>query len=538
MSEETPKVPSKNTSKTTLKKIAGGAAKATAKTTAEKPTPKTPPSDETSPVKNSNDSDTLSEQQTLGAMLTDRDILAFCSRHLQRTDFQIGRHQYIFLTLNKLFQLGESTDLITIGEHLRRKEQLESIGGYAYLVALIESVDTSFQIEPTVRKLIERAVIQASNEAIHNLSEEQTKTNKENTSEADSPSEILKHASIAVGEVQAVIAAQRKRLIDLPAPLSPMSQSLKTDTFNNPSASTKSISSAYAKLLEKCESTFGDISTGFHDLDEITGGLRGGDLIVVAGVSSAGKTSLCLNIAAHVALHDRLTTLVFSLSSNKQIVTQRLICSEAALNSRDLRRGYLQDSDWHRLTNAVNNLFQSNIVIDDSPTLSVNEIALRAHQTSATEINLGLIVVDYLQLIRSSRASENRTQEIGSIVRELKALAQRENVPLLLVSQISRIPESRTDKRPLLSDLRDSGTIGEDADTVIFIHQPSSSTIKTPPGYGRTHEEFLGSMANPDPYEGIKELIFAKQRNGPMGTIRLAFQAEFTRFTNLDRQKY
>lgn len=239
------------------------------------------------------------------------------------------------------------------------------------------------------------------------------------------------------------------------------------------------------------------------------------------------NTALCLNIAHHVALHEKLPVAVFSLEMSKEQLVQRLICSEAGINSRDMRRGFLQDSDWHRVTSAVNNLYQAKIFIDDTPGATTFEMRAKVRRLSAEHGQLGLIVVDYLQLAHSSNKSENRVQEISEIARAFKSMAREMKAPLIALSQLSRAVEQREDKRPILSDLRESGSIEAEADIVAFIYRPSYYKNKMfKKGDAPTSNE-------PDPDEGIAEIIIGKQRNGPTGTIRLGFQPEFARFTNL-----
>ena len=215
------------------------------------------------------------------------------------------------------------------------------------------------------------------------------------------------------------------------------------------------------------------ISTGFVDLDDITSGLQPTDLVIVAARPSMGKTALCLNIAHHIALKDRLPVAIFSLEMSKDQLVQRLICSEAQINSRDLRRGFLQDSDWHRVTNAVNNLYQAPIFIDDTPGQSTFEMRAKARRLIAEHGQLGLIVVDYLQLAHHAGKNDNRTHEISEIARSFKSMARELKCPLIALSQLSRNVESREDKRPMLSDLRESGSIEAEADVVAFIYRPS-----------------------------------------------------------------
>jgi replicative DNA helicase len=249
------------------------------------------------------------------------------------------------------------------------------------------------------------------------------------------------------------------------------------------------------------------------------------------------NTALCLNIAHHIALKERLPVAVFSLEMSKEQLVQRLICSEASINSRDMRRGFLQDSDWHRVTDAVNKLYQAPIFIDDTPGASTFEMRAKARRLTAEHGQLGLIVVDYLQLAHHGGKNENRVQEISEIARSFKSMARELKCPLIALSQLSRAVEQREDKRPILSDLRESGSIEAEADVVAFIYRPSyykNKIFNKEKGRG----EAVTSEGEPDPDEGIAEIIIGKQRNGPTGTVRLGFQPEHARFTNLAHDEY
>ena len=252
------------------------------------------------------------------------------------------------------------------------------------------------------------------------------------------------------------------------------------------------------------------------------------------------NTALCLNIAHHVAMHERLPVAIFSLEMSRDQLVQRLICSEAQINSRDLRRGFLQDSDWHRVTNAVNNLYQAPIFIDDQPSATTFEMRAKARRLAAEHGQLGLIVIDYLQLAHSSGKAENRVNEISEIARAFKSMARELKAPLIALSQLSRAVEQREDKRPMLSDLRESGSIEAEADVVAFIYRPSYYKNKIFKKDGQSERGMPGANVphEPDPDEGIAEIIIGKQRNGPVGTVRMSFQPEFARFTNLASSNY
>ncbi|HEX8834275.1 MAG TPA: replicative DNA helicase, partial [Abditibacteriaceae bacterium] len=262
------------------------------------------------------------------------------------------------------------------------------------------------------------------------------------------------------------------------------------------------------------------------------------DLVIVAARPSMGKTALCLNIAHHVAMKERKPVAIFSLEMSKDQLVQRLICSEAKIDSRKLRRGFLEDSDWHRVTNAVNNLYQAPMYIDDQPSQTTFEMRAKARRLSAECGQLGLIVIDYLQLAHSSGKPENRVNEISEIARSFKSLAREMQCPLIALSQLSRAVEQREDKRPMLSDLRESGSIEAEADVVAFIYRPSYYKNKMFKKDGKDAPSPDGMPPEVDPDEGIAEIIIGKQRNGPTGTVRLGFQPEHARFTNLTPDLY
>jgi replicative DNA helicase len=440
------------------------------------------------------------EQSTLGAMLMDRDAIARVVELLNAEDFYRENHRKIFNALVTLFDRGEPVDLITVVEELRRRNHLEDIGGAAYLTALIEACPSSANVDSYAKAVGEKSTLRQIIRATEEIA-------GWTYGEVDDVNELVDKSEKRIFEIGS------RRMKDGFAPIKPI------------------LMHAYDQIerqfQRKGEAT--GISTGFHDLDEITSGLQPTDLLIIAARPSMGKTALVMNIAHHIALHDRLPVAIFSLEMSKEQLVQRLICSEAAINSRDLRRGYLQDSDWHRVTNAVNNLYQAPIFIDDTPGASTFEMRAKARRLMAEHGQLGLIVVDYLQLAHFAGKNENRVQEISEIARSFKSMARELKVPLIALSQLSRAVEQREDKRPILSDLRESGSIEAEADVVAFIYRPSYYKNKiykkdggpTPPSN------------EPDPDEGIAEVIIGKQRNGPTGTIRLGFQSEFARFTNL-----
>jgi replicative DNA helicase len=265
------------------------------------------------------------------------------------------------------------------------------------------------------------------------------------------------------------------------------------------------------------------IPTGFPDIDEMTSGLQKSDLVIVAARPSMGKTSLCLNIATHLAIKENVPVAVFSLETSKQQLVLRMLCAEARVDAHALKRGFLRDSDWPSLSRASGSLAQAPVYIDDTPGMTVLEMRAKARQLVKREKNLGLIIVDYLQLMQGKGRGENRQQEISDISRSLKALARELNVPLIALSQLSRAVESRKPPRPILSDLRESGAIEQDADVVMFIYRPDV--------YKRMG---TGDDGMYDAESGIAEIIISKQRNGPTGTVKLVFKKKYTRFEKLE----
>jgi replicative DNA helicase len=261
------------------------------------------------------------------------------------------------------------------------------------------------------------------------------------------------------------------------------------------------------------------VSTGFPKFDMLTAGLHKGDLIIVAGRPSMGKTSLCLTMAQNIAVEQKIPVAIFSLEMSREQLVQRLLCAEARVNAHDVRSGFIKDSDWPKLTIAGGKLAEAPIYIDDSSMMSELEMRIKARRLMSTQ-NVGLIIIDYLQLMQSARRTENRQQEITNICRSLKALAKELNVPVMVLSQLSRAVESRTDHKPQLSDLRESGSIEQDADLVVFIYR----------------KEYYDDEPSPE-IENIAEIIIGKQRNGPIGSVELTFIKEYTKFENLSRQE-
>ena len=404
---------------------------------------------------------------------------------LTRNDFYREAHRRIFEAMSALAERSQPIDLVTLKDELTKASALEGVGGAAYLASLLDGVPRITNVEHWSRIIKEKAVLR-------NLIHASTRIVQECYEAEDDPAQLLDRAEKAIFE----IAEHRIR-----------------QGFVGIREIVKESFRTIDQLSQSKELVTG-IPTGFVDLDEKTSGLQKGDLIIVAARPAMGKTSFCLNVAQYASIKTGETVGIFSLEMAKEQLVLRMLCSDARVDSHRLRTGNLQEKDWARLAKAYADLSASHIFIDDSSTLTPLEMRAKCRRLKA-ENGLGLVVVDYLQLMSGAGRVENRQQEIAQISRSMKGLAKELSVPVIALSQLSRAPEARTDKRPQLSDLRESGGIEQDADIVMFIFR---------------EEEYKASDEN----RGIADIIIGKQRNGPTGTVRLAFIKEFTRFENLE----
>ena len=425
------------------------------------------------------------ERTVLGAVLVDNSAFNSAAEILTRDDFYREAHRRIFDAMAALAERSQPVDLVTLKDELARGAQLEAVGGAAYLGSLVDGVPRITNVEQWGRIIREKALlrnlIHASNRIVQSCYEGQ-----------DDAGEIMDRAEKAIFE----LAERRLR-----------------QGFIGIREIVKGSFRTIDQLSQSRELVTG-IPTGFVDLDERTTGLQKGDLIIVAARPAMGKTSLCLNIAQHASKKTGESVGIFSLEMSKEQLVLRMLCSDARVDAHRLRTGSLQEKDWARLAKAYAELSACKVFIDDSATLTPLEIRAKSRRLKA-EHGLGLLVVDYMQLVSASGRVENRQQEIASISRSLKGLAKELGAPVVALSQLSRAPETRTEKRPQLSDLRESGAIEQDADLVMFIYR---------------EEEYKPTEEN----RGIAEIIIGKQRNGPTGTVKLAFIKEFTRFENLE----
>ena len=428
------------------------------------------------------------EQAVLGAMLIKKEAIAEASQILKPEDFYREAHRLVFENMLSLFNRNEAVDLITVTEELRKNGQLEKADGIAFVTSLANAVPTAANIEYHARIVKEkshlRSLINAATE-IAALAYEDT----------DDVVELMDRSEKLILEA----AAQQNSNAFVPIK--------------------EILLSTFARIEKLYESKGGltGLSSGFKDLDKLTSGLQASDLILVAARPSMGKTAFTLNIATHVAVREKKPVAFFSLEMSKEQLVQRMLCAEGGIDSQRLRIGQLEDEDWTRLISAADRLNSAPIFIDDTPGITIMELRSKARRLKA-EHDLQLIVIDYLQLMqgRSNKNGDNRQQEISEISRSLKALARELNVPVIALSQLSRSVESRQVKKPMLSDLRESGSLEQDADIVMFLYR----------------EDYY----DPDTdQKNITDVIIAKHRNGPVDTIQLFFHKQFTKFADLSR---
>lgn len=426
------------------------------------------------------------EQAALGSMLLQEDAILHGVDILRPEDFYRKAHQNIFKSILELFEKSRGVDLVTLTEELNRKNLLEEIGGVTYLTNLINSVPTAANIEHYIKIIEEKSILR-------NLINNATKIISMGYEEKEDAKILLDKAEHLIFEV-----SER----NLGQSFVPIKEILQ-DSFEK-------IENLYHR-----EEFITGIPSGFDDFDDITTGFQPSELIVIAGRPGMGKTAFCMNVAQYIAIQKNIPVALFSLEMSKSQLVQRVLCSEARVDAHSLRKGRLAESDWPTLSMAAGRLASAPIFIDDTAGITCLEIKAKARRLKAQH-DLGLVIIDYLQLITSSGRVENRQQEISEISRSLKGLARELNVPVIAVSQLSRAVEQRIERRPRLSDLRESGAIEQDADLVVFLYREEYYKAKTEK-------------------KGIAEVIISKQRNGPTGQIDLAFIKEYAKFENLAR---
>ncbi|HSB70406.1 MAG TPA: replicative DNA helicase [Candidatus Methylomirabilis sp.] len=435
------------------------------------------------------------EVSVLGAILQETGALLKAMEVLRPGDFYKEAHRKIFGACVELFEKNEPVDLVTLANELMRRKQLEEVGGASYLTSLVDAVPTAANVAHHARIVKDKALL-------HDLIQKATAVVGRAYADTDDVDDVLDWAEQQIFEI---------------------SQNKISRSF----VPVKSVLKGTFQLIERLydrKSHVTGVPTGFRKFDEMTAGLQPSDLVVVAGRPSMGKTSFCLNVAEHASIQERIPVAIFSLEMSKEQLVQRMLCSVSRVDSHKLRTGYLSDADWPKLTTGAGILSESPIYIDDTPGISLLEIRAKARRLMAEQGGLGLVIIDYLQLITGRGRVESRQQEISEISRSLKAMAKDLNVPVVALSQLSRAVESRQPPRPQLSDLRESGAIEQDADLVAFLYRPGFYRVRK--------EEELD-----EPEDNTTEVIIGKQRNGPTGTVHLAFLREYTRFEEQERQR-
>lgn len=427
------------------------------------------------------------EQAVLGAILLDGEALITAMERIQTEDFYRTAHQYIYQSITEIAEANEPVDLITLTAKLQDKRQLEEIGGVTYLSELANAVPTAANVDYYAQIVEEKSMLRRL---------------------IRTATQIVSNGYASGDDISSLLSEAEQRILEI-------SQRRSSTGF-------VLIREVLMEVFEKVEflsqnrGGFTGIASGFRELDRMTSGFQRSDLIILAARPSVGKTAFALNVAQNVGVREKQTVAIFSLEMGAAQLVQRMICAEANVDASRMRTGALEGEDWTKMTMAISSLSEANIYIDDTPGITVYDIRAKCRRLKK-ERGLGMVVIDYLQLIQGRGRGDNRQQEVSEISRTLKMMARELDVPVIALSQLSRGVEQRQDKRPLMSDLRESGSIEQDADIVAFLYRDDY--------YNKESEK-----------EGIIEIIIAKQRNGPVGTVELAFLKQYNKFVNLDRQ--
>jgi replicative DNA helicase len=428
------------------------------------------------------------EQAVLGAILLDSVVIITVMELLQSNDFYRESHRLIYEAMESLHQHNQPIDLITLATQLQSKQQLDVVGGVQYLTELARAVPTAANVQYYTQIVEEKSMMRKL---------------------IRTATEIVSNGYSGADDVQELLSVAESRILEI--------------SKRKSGSGFVSIKEVLMEVFERVESLYNQrgqttgIPSGFPDLDKMTSGFQRNDLIIVAARPSVGKTAFALNIAQNVAVRSKQVVAIFSLEMSASQLVQRIICAEANVDAGRMRNGQLEGDDWEKLTMAIGTLSEAEIFIDDTPAISVAEIRAKCRRLKK-EKGLGIVLVDYLQLISGrSKSGENRQQEVSEISRTLKQIARELEVPVIALSQLSRSVEQRNDKKPMLSDLRESGSIEQDADIVAFLYRDD--------------------YYNPDSEKkNIIEIIISKQRNGPVGTVELVFLKNINKFVSLDRK--
>lgn len=438
------------------------------------------------------------ETAILGGMLIDRDAVTKAVEVLQETMFYREANRRLYRAMIRLFERGDVIDVITVSEELKKSDELEAAGGFDYLGNLVDAVPTAANLEYHARivrdKALLRRLVEQSTSIIRDVYEQGAK----------SVDEILDEAEARIFQVAE--SHKREGFVWI--------KEILWSAFE------------HIERLQQSDSGITGVPSGFPDLDRMTTGMQKGDLVIVAARPSMGKTAWVMNVAANAAITHNVPVAIFSLEMSSEQLVQRLLCAEGRIDAQKLRKGRLSQEEHQRLAAAAGHLNTAPIWIDDQPGSNILEIRAKARRLQSElrrdDKDLGMIIIDYMQLMGSAGQSESRVQEVSQISRGLKGLARELDVPLIALSQLSRGPEQRTDKRPMLSDLRESGSIEQDADVVMFLYRP----------------EYYAPAEKKEELEGKSELIVSKQRNGPTGVVQLFFQKAYTRFDSVAPGSY
>lgn len=427
------------------------------------------------------------EQSVIGSMIMDKDAIVTASEMLIAKDFYQNQYAILFETMIELYNEGKPVDLITLQDRLREKELPPELSSLEFIRELVIAVPTSANAKYYANIVKEKAILRRLIKITEGISNE---------------------CYLGKEPLEDILENAEKQIFDI--------------VQNRTSTDFVSIQEIVIHTLEGMEAAAKNrgsvtgIATGFYDLDYKMAGLQPSDLILIAARPSMGKTAFVLNLAEHIVLKSNITTAIFSLEMSKEQLVKRLISMNSRVDSQSIRTGDMQDEDWIKIAKSARDIGSSPLIIDDTPGISISELRSKCRKFKL-EFNLGLVIIDYLQLMSGSKKTESRQQEISEISRSLKALAREINAPVIALSQLSRAVEQRPDKRPMLSDLRESGAIEQDADVVIFIYRDEY--------YNHDSED-----------AGISEIIIGKQRNGPTGTVKLGWQSQYTKFVNLERR--
>ena len=433
------------------------------------------------------------EASVLGAMMIEKEAVPKALELLKPESFYLTSHRLIFEAMLSLFESSEPIDTVTLYEELKKREQIDEVGGAVYLSQLSQNISSAANIEYHAKIILEKQILRGLITSSH---------------------EIAKAAYDGTKDAFDILDQAERKIFEI-------TESHLTQSYQGMDRAVRDALEYIEAIHSQTQQKF-SVPTGFYELDEILGGFQKSDLVIVAARPSMGKTAFALTIARNAAVDHNIPVGIFSLEMSTMQLIIRLLCAEGRLNAHLVRTGKLPHSEGVKLSKNAHKLIEAPIYVDDSPAQTVLEIRAKARRLKV-EKNVGMIIIDYLQLMQGHTKAESREREISHISRSLKSLAKELNIPVIALSQLNRAVETRTDKRPQLSDLRESGSIEQDADVVIFLNRPEY--------YG------IEKDTNGESLEGVAEVIVGKQRNGPTGAIKLAFIKEYARFENLAKAR-